>query len=215
MGVLDPVTDVLGIGGDTSGASQQAADIQAGALQRGLKQTQRAGEQAAGRVQPFVQQGQRSIQGLRTGLAASAGTLLPSSAQALQEGSRALNRAQAATGKLKSGEGQIQFSDFIANVFNRDRDEKIRRAEGIRGVGLNQIQSLNALGFSNAARAGALLQGGAGINASLIQQQAQAEQARGAGIGGLLGAGAGFAIGGPAGAAIGAQAGSAIGGGAI
>ena len=207
--------DILGLGGDTSGASAQAAGIQTGALQRGLKQTQRAGEQAAGRVAPFVQQGQQSVQGLSRGLAESRGALLPSSAQALQEGSRALNRAQAATGKLRSGEGQIQFSDFIADVFNRDRDEKVRRAEGIRGVGLNQIQSLNALGFSNAARAGALLQGGAGINASLIQQQAQAQQAQGAGLGALVGGVGGFALGGPAGAAIGAQAGGLVGGGAI
>ncbi len=211
MGILK----VLGIniGGDTAGAAAKAGDIQTAALASGQAQIQEAGERGLERVQPFVTQGQQSAGQLQAGLPTD--TLLPGSQQALQEGSKALNRQQAATGKLRSGEGQIAFSDFIADIFNRDRDTKIRRAEGIRGVGFGQIGALNALDLSN-ARSGAILgQQAAGINAGLLQQQAGAQQARNTGLGQIIGGVGGFVVGGPAGAVIGSQLGGAVGGGVI
>ena len=208
-----PGLDLLGGGGDTQAAAGKAGEIQSQALQVGVGLTQAAAERARGRVQPFITQGQESIAGLRAGLTTD--TLLPSSQFALEEGSRALNRQQAATGKLRSGEGQIAFSDFIADIFNRDRDEKVRRAEGIRGVGIGQLGALNVLDIANARSGAVLTQQAAGINASLLQQQAAAQQARGSALGQIAGAGIGFAVGGPAGAAIGGTAGGAIGGGVI
>ena len=209
------------IGGGSSGAAREAAQISNAAADRDLALRTKMYEEGVARQQPFYQAGVNAlpeyVSGIQEGgelvrgFTPSDFTTDPGYGFRLSEGQKALDRQAAARSGLISGGalkaatrfGQEMGSAEYTNAYNRFRDTQgLRRnaLAGVVGYGPTAAGSINAAGQTYASGAGDIMtrQGDTSANALLAAQQARSSSygQLGSELAKYLGGGGTFGMGG-------------------
>lgn len=176
MGIVgDIIGGIMG-----SGASKEAAKIQADAAKYGMDLMTQAGQQAVGLQQPYYEAGARALPQFENmpGFKAPTVTDDPGYQFRLQQGQQALERSAAARGGLLTG-GTVKATERYAQGMASDEYARAYdRALTEYNLKYRKLSDLTGIGESAASRAGSFLTGTA-ADVGAAKERAGAYQAGG------------------------------------